>query len=197
MTQQTVYLIRHGEVNGNILHLHRRVTVAEFNAIVRELPNETINERGIAQIRAIAPQVASFNLDCLYSSALLRARQTAEILAEETNLPIIIRDDLHEILPATLPGPPSRTYSLRGAYIRSGLRLALPWTRDTETIYGAFNRVRRAWQAMTSETTGNFAVVGHQGVFRLLFLWVHLSPRWKLVRGDTRNSGISVIVRRF
>ena len=195
MTSQTVYLIRHGQVDGNILNLGRRVTVAAFNHMIDHLPHESINEAGIAQVKAIAPAIASFRLSCLYASPLRRAQQTADILAAETGLPVITRDDLFELLPARLSGPPDRTYTMRGAYVRSGIRLCVPWTRDTETIYRAFRRARRAWQAMTSETRGDFGIVGHQGIFRLLFVWIHLSPHWRLVKGDTRNTGISIVAR--
>ncbi len=196
MTPQTVYLIRHGQVDGNVLQLGRRVTIAEFNAMVEQVPYESINEAGIAQVKAIIPHIARCNLSLLYTSPLLRARQTARILAEATGLPVRVRHDLYELQPARLPGPPDRSYTLRGAYFRSGLRLANPFTRDTETVLRAFQRVRRAWQEMIRETQADFGIVGHQGVFRMLFLWIHLSPRWRLVKGDTRNTGISIIQRR-
>lgn len=195
MTAQTVYLIRHGQVDGNVLQLHRRITVETFNEIVAHVAQEEINEAGSAQVRSIAPQIARLNLKCLYTSPLPRAKRTADILAAETGLPVLVRDDLYELLPAHLPFDLHRTFTMRGAYLRSGLRLITPWTRDTETVYAAYRRVRRAWQALTEETHEDFGIVGHQGIFRILFVWIHASRRWRLVKGDTSNTGISIVAR--
>lgn len=197
MTLQTVYLIRHGEVNHNtkVLTLDRPVTIANFNDLVAHVPFEAINGRGVAQAHKIIPAVAELGLTCLYASPLLRAQQTARILAETIKVPVITRDDLYELLPAPLHGPPEREHSLKGAYIRSGLRLGNPFTKDTETAIQALQRMRRAWNEMTNDNRTNFGVVGHQGIFRLLFMWIHLTPNWKLVQGDTSNTGISIIQR--
>lgn len=193
MTLQTIYLIRHGEVDGNILVLDREVTATEFNHMVDHVAHEALNARGIAQVQAAVARLAGRSLACLYCSPLLRARQTANILAEGLHLPVIIRDDLYELLPARLPGPPDRRLSLRRAYLRSGLRLLNPFTPDTETALQAFLRIRRAWETMTTENRADFGVIGHQGIFRLLFLWLKLSPRWTLLHSDTRNGGVSVV----
>jgi broad specificity phosphatase PhoE len=196
MTSQTVYLIRHAQVNGNVLDLNQRIQVCEFNALIAQIPYEAINEAGRLQAEAIAAQIADYRLTCLFTSPLLRAQQTARILAEAAGIPLIVRPDLYEILPATLRGQPTHRYSLRGAYFRSGIRLSLPWTRDTETLWGAYRRVRRAWQEMTAEVKTDFGIVGHQGLFRLLMLDLRLARHWLIVKNDTRNMGISIIRRR-
>jgi broad specificity phosphatase PhoE len=193
MPTQTIYLIRHGEVDGNILMLDREVTRREFNEIVLHTPHELLNEKGRAQITSIIPRVASLNLSCLYASPLTRTQQSARLLADALNLPLITRSDLYELLPAPLHGPPDQPLKLRHAYLRSGVRLISPWTRDSETAIQAFNRIRRALQALLRENRQDFGIVGHQGIFRLLFLWVHAAPGWRLVRGDTTNGGISII----
>ncbi len=196
MGPQTIFLIRHGEVDTNTLVLDRMVTVADFNRIVESVPHEELNARGIAQAQAAAVRLEGRGLTCLYSSPLLRTRQTAEILAERLHLPIIVRDDLYELLPAPLPHPFDEMLTLKRAYIRSGLRLGNPFTRDTETVHRAIRRVTGSWRALTAQNRNNFAIVGHQGIFQLLFLWIRPSPFWELVYGDTSNSGISVITRR-
>jgi len=197
MTLQTIYLIRHGEVDGNILMLDREVTATEFNHMVDHVAHEALNARGIAQVQAAAAQLAGRKLACLYCSPLLRTRQTAAILADILHAPVIIRDDLFEMLPARLPGPPDRRLPLKRAYVRSGLRLLNPFTRDAETALQAFLRIRRAWRAITAENRADFGIIGHQGIFRLLFLWLRASPQWALLHSDTSNSGISVVTRRY
>ncbi len=196
MPSQTVYLIRHGEVDGNVLALDRRLTVGEFNAMIAQVPHEAINAQGIEQSKALAPQLTHLNLTCLYSSPLLRAQQTAAILAEACGLPVLTHPELYEILPAPLTGPASRKLTLRQAYMLSGLRLVSPFTRDTENFLRAFRRMQRVWGELTRRCQTDFAIVGHQGIFRTLFVGIHLSPQWRLLQGDTHNGGISIIVRR-
>ncbi|GAB4576015.1 MAG: hypothetical protein Kow0077_30420 [Anaerolineae bacterium] len=196
MLPQTVFLIRHGEVDGNILMLDRQVTTADFNAIVNRVPHEELNARGFEQARAVAARLHGRELTCLYTSPLLRTRQTAGVIADQLDIPVIVRDDLYELMPAPLNDPLDRVRTLRRAYMRSGLRLGNPFTRDTETVHHALKRIIRAFNQLTAETRTNFGVVGHQGIFRLLFLWLHLSPTWELAYGDTINCGVSVITRR-
>jgi len=197
MSSQRVYLIRHGEVEGNILQLDRSVTVGEFNTFLEAVPNESINAKGIAQIEAIAPVIASYNLSCLYTSPLPRAQQSASILGEKTGLPVITHKDLYELLPAFVTGPLTRRHTLKGAYVRSGLRLLNPLARDHETFITGFLRVRRVWRELLRTNKDDFGIVGHQGIFRMLFVWVHMTPRWRLIQGDTSNGGISIVARRF
>ena len=197
MSSQRVYLIRHGEVEGNILQLDRLVTVEEFNAFLEKVPSEPINATGVAQIEAIVPAIASYNLTRLYTSPLPRALQTAAILGERTGLSVITHPELYELLPPPVLGPPERKLTLKGAYVRSGLRLASPFARDHETFVSAFVRVRRVWRELLRANRADFGIVGHQGIFRMLFVWVHMTPRWRLVQGDTHNGGISIVARRF
>ncbi len=187
MSPQTIYL----------LVLDRMVTVADFNRFIDENPVEHLNERGIEQIKAIVPRIASYDLSRLYVSPLLRAQQTAQILIDALGLPKSTHPGLTEILPAPLHDAPEKIMTYKRAYIRSGLRLVSPRTNDAENAFKAFRRIRRAWIDLTTQDTSNFGIVGHQGIFRLLFLWIHLSPGWRLVHGDTRNAGITVITRRL
>ncbi|MBN2469281.1 MAG: histidine phosphatase family protein [Anaerolineae bacterium] len=196
MPPQTVFLIRHGEVNGNTLVLDRLLTAADFNNLVDEIPHEALNARGRQQARTAAARLVGHNLTCLYCSPLPRARETAAILAETLDIPIIIRNDLYELLPAPLLSTKDTAVTLKRAYIRSGLRLGNPLASDIETAIAAYRRIKRAFQTLTEDNRTNFGIVGHQGIFRILFLWVHATRRWELAYGDTTNCGISVITRR-
>lgn len=194
MPAQTVYLIRHGQVDSNVLDLQQRTTIADFNhLVVNEVPDEPINAKGVDQSKALVPKIANLNLRCLYVSSLLRAQQTAQILAETTGIPIITRDDLHEIIRAPLQGPASRELSMRQAMLRSGLRQIIPWLREVEPLWRTYLRARRAWYEMTTQTDGDFGIVGHQGFFRALLVSLYLSWQWRVVKRNTHNAGITVV----
>jgi probable phosphoglycerate mutase len=56
-----------------------------------------LNETGRAQARELADQVAGEGLAALYTSDMLRARQTAEIIAERLGAPVTVLQDLDEV----------------------------------------------------------------------------------------------------
>lgn len=83
----TLYLIRHGE------------TAANVSGVWQGSTDSPLNERGLAQARALAQRVAREQLpiSVIYSSPLRRARQTAEMVAEALdNFPIILDSGLAE-----------------------------------------------------------------------------------------------------
>jgi probable phosphoglycerate mutase len=80
----TLIFLRHGESEGNV---ERRIQGW------LELP---LTAQGHAQAEAAARRLASAGAVALYTSPLLRARQTAEAVARATGLPVIELPDLRE-----------------------------------------------------------------------------------------------------
>ena len=83
----TLYLVRHGETDANVSGIWQGST------------DSPLNERGLAQARALARRVAREQLpiSVIYSSPLRRARQTAEMVAKALgDLPIILDSGLAE-----------------------------------------------------------------------------------------------------
>ena len=70
-----LYLVRHGETDWN---RQRRI---------QGLTDIPLNDTGRAQARATGMLLARRNWDAVYASPLSRARETAEIIAEELELP--------------------------------------------------------------------------------------------------------------
>jgi broad specificity phosphatase PhoE len=79
-----LYLVRHGETDWN---RERR-----FQG-TRDVP---LNDLGRAQSRALADRLAGLRLDAVYTSPLLRAAETARIVAERHGLAPVEMDDLRE-----------------------------------------------------------------------------------------------------
>lgn len=83
--QTRLILIRHGETDWNI----------EGRYQGQEDP--PLNEQGLKQARQLARDIAKLDIDVLYSSPLLRASQTAEIIQLHLNIPLFIEPRLKEI----------------------------------------------------------------------------------------------------
>jgi broad specificity phosphatase PhoE len=81
----TLLLARHGETDWNS---ERRW---------QGHADQPLNERGREQARALAAELAARPLDAIYSSDLLRARETAEIVASALGLEVRVEPGLREV----------------------------------------------------------------------------------------------------
>jgi broad specificity phosphatase PhoE len=85
-TETTILLVRHGESTDNV---ERRLGSLG--------PGAPLTDRGRAQAGALALRLATREVAAVYVSPLLRARQTADILAATLGRGISTRDELREI----------------------------------------------------------------------------------------------------
>jgi broad specificity phosphatase PhoE len=81
----TLYLVRHGETRWNVEGRYQGQL------------DPPLNERGEAQARATARELAAVGVEAIYSSDLARAHQTAQALAELVGLPVVTDSRLREI----------------------------------------------------------------------------------------------------
>ena len=91
MTVQIV-LVRHGATDWNLQGRCQGATDRELNAV------------GMRQAEETAAILTQESFHAIYSSALKRARQTAESIAEPHNLPVAIEDELRELDHGELEG---------------------------------------------------------------------------------------------
>jgi len=80
-----IVLVRHGETDWN------RLGLLQGRA---DIP---MNERGRAQARELVGALADDQIDLIYSSPLSRARELAELIAEERGLEVEIAPELVEL----------------------------------------------------------------------------------------------------
>ncbi len=75
-----IYLIRHGETEGN------------REGYFRGRADFPLNETGIEQAKALAEELKATGIKIIYSSPLSRAFKTAEILAEATGAKVVVEE---------------------------------------------------------------------------------------------------------
>lgn len=191
-----VFLIRHAQCEGNVVEedARRRMTRAEFNAFLRQAPESPLTALGCQQATEVARAFQGIALGRIYTSPLPRALATARTLGEAQGLAPIVLPALRELMPPTL-----REY---GGAVRLRLLFGHAFTRmllspsSPDHLPAALRRARAAWREITAEPAEALAVVSHGWLLGTLLFSLSLDRRWRILTGDLRNGGVSVVLRR-
>jgi broad specificity phosphatase PhoE len=145
----TILLVRHGETDWN---LHRRL---------QGHSDRPLNERGREQARALADELAGDPLDAIYSSDLVRAHETARIVAEARGLEVTALPELRERNFGTWEGLSDDEIRERFPEATDGV------LGDGETREAMARRVFDSLQRIAdTHPGGNVLVVSHGGPLR-------------------------------
>lgn len=82
-----IWLLRHGQTDWNLQ--------GRWQGQAPFAPG--LNETGFAQARSAAEELSGIRFSVIYSSDLLRARQTAEAVAEKQGLSVLVDERLREV----------------------------------------------------------------------------------------------------
>lgn len=141
-----IYLVRHGEVNHNLLNLYNR-------------EDEDLNETGIKQAEKLREKIKDIDYNIVISSPLSRAKHTANIINIKEK-DIIIDERIKERDPGSLSGQPIKVTN-REEY----------WNYNTTIQYGTsenikefFERVFDFLDELKTKEYKNVLIVAHSGV---------------------------------
>jgi broad specificity phosphatase PhoE len=155
----TVYLIRHGECAGNI------------DGRMRGRKDFPLNQNGIAQAKALALALKDKGIKFIYSSPLLRATVTADIIGNELGVTYETCEGFNNMKLGPWEG--ELKSNLAAKYPEQwkewlvspeNLRIA-----DAETIDDVKERALSAMKALIAQHDGStMAVISHRGVLKPL-----------------------------
>lgn len=182
-----IYLIRHGEAEGNLYRIWQGASEGK------------ITERGRLQLNALSDRFRTVDLDALYTSDLERAKDTAlAVAAGHPGLSLEVRSDLEEIN----VGPWEETafantvykYPEQMEYFNNDpARFYVP---GAETFADVLDRMKKAILEIVQEHAGQtVAVVSHGMAIRTLLSWILQIPSKEMRsfrHGD--NTSVSLIV---
>jgi uncharacterized phosphatase len=147
----TILLVRHAETDWNV---ERRV---------QGHTDRPLNDTGRAQAVALADTLDGKQIDAIYSSDLLRAHETARIVAERRGLQVTLVPELRERDFGTWEGLTDAEILERFPHARTG-----SWG-DAETKEEMTERVHVALARIAAEhPDGNVLVITHGGPVRVL-----------------------------
>ena len=150
----TVYLIRHGEV-----HNPRRI-------LYGRLPGFRLSSNGLHQAREAGRALGKHRIDALFSSPLLRARQTAREIQRQTNHgDLHVSTFLHEVC-TPYEGRPAEEVDAIDGDVYTGVPACFEQPGDVVA------RTRKlVWRLRKRYRGGKVAAVTHGDVITFMVLW--------------------------
>lgn len=146
-----ILLVRHGQTDWNLEHRVQGHTDTPLNAV------------GTEQARALAETLAAVPLAAVYSSDLVRARDTATIVARFHGLEVVLDHDLREKNFGSWEGLTDREIAVRFPEAVRGRWGDGETTEEvTERALAAIARIR------VSRPSGPVLVVSHGGPIRAI-----------------------------
>lgn len=181
---QQIYLVRHGETDWN----------QQFRYQGRQ--DIPLNETGRRQALIISGRLNSEGITAVYSSPLLRTRETATLIAERHGLIPCYEHGLAEIDFGDWEGAAYTELAMEQRLI------ADRWIIDPESVhipggedFTSFkNRVSVSYDHILRNNAGNIAIVTHAGVIRVIVAGLLAIPAASLVRLCLMPSSLTKLV---
>ena len=155
-----LYFVRHGESEANIQHV-----ISNYGSPFG------LTERGRQQVQALAGRLKDLPITTMYSSPVLRAMDTADILYGSLDLPYRVTEALREYNCGVLEGKSDEeSWRLHRQYYED-------WTlrqdysnrpEGGESFVDIQNRFVPFIESMKSNSEEDILLVGHGGLFHLM-----------------------------
>ena len=176
-----IYLIRHGRQNSTLCNV-----------------DVELSPEGRRQAELLRNRMKAYPIDALYSSNLLRAKETAEILNTAFSLPHIIKDDIREISFGLMEGQTNEYNDINFKEFKEEQRKLLqdipyPGGENGTSVY---ERVMPVILDMVHSGKKNIAVVTHGGTISVLMaaLFGRNQAMRFLFGGSLENTGITQLL---
>lgn len=169
--------VRHGESEANRLH--------EFSNSGWKHP---LTEKGRLQSEMLAARLEGLGVTRIYSSPIMRAVQTAEIIAKKLSLPVDVVEALREYSVGIWEGSSDPAGWAEYAAVNDAWMLRGEHDRRMQGGE-SYNEVRARFAGWLGELVYQYAdsqevllLVGHGGLFRIMLpeVLVNVSPRFSL-----------------
>jgi broad specificity phosphatase PhoE len=175
-----LFLVRHGETDHNAKKLLVSIT---------DVP---LNEKGREQARLLAKRLKNEQIDVIISSPLSRARETAEIIAEQHGKKVIVSKELIERNFGALEREP--TSKLREAVAASGKEFYDFTPENGESDMDVQKRIVPFVESMIKKYNGkNLLLVTHGVIVMEILFHFTKKPRHEWEQLCQNNTSLNVI----
>ena len=179
----TIYIIRHGE--------------SEANQQDRYGLDTGLTEKGRVQAKNVAKRFHKTHFDVIFSSPLVRAKETAEIIRAERKLEVLTNDALKERNYGILEGRQGEEVKdeLKEIYQRrenakyqesKSIKIVEGYETDEEVISRFITQLREIAIAYSEKTV---LITSHVGVMKILLIHLGIYNRKQLHGASFENTG--------
>jgi len=177
-----IYLIRHGRQNSKLCNV-----------------DVELAEAGRKQAELVGQRLTKFNIDAVYSSDLIRAVETADIINQYLKKKRVIDKRFRESNFGDMTGLSNEQLKTRYKEFldeRAKMINDEPYPGGGENSKQVFERAFEALEDIVRQDYKNVAIVTHGGTIRALFTGIAQAPsaRWLVFGRQTENCSISEIM---
>lgn len=177
-----IYLIRHGRQNSRLCNV-----------------DVELSSEGREQAELTGERLKSYGIEAVYSSNLLRAAETADIINKYLDKPRFCDDRLREAEFGDLTGLENSVLKERYKDFldkRSAMTEDIPYPGDGENCQMVFERAFAAIEDIVKKDYENVCVVTHGGVIRALLTGIigAKPAKWLTYGRQLENCSISEIM---
>jgi len=179
----TLLLVRHGQTDWNLAH--------RWQGHI-DIP---LNETGRRQARLLAQRLETLPINAIYSSDLIRASETAKIIAEPLDILPVTDPDLRERNGGKFQSLTFDELQEQYPEIWRKVRLENATPPDGESLFEVAGRITAAYEAIVRRHTGQLVVmVSHGGALNLLIAAIVGLPLGTSASISLRgNTGLSIV----
>ena len=143
-----IYFVRHGETDYNV----KRISQGQL-----DIP---LNNNGIAQAKQLSETLKNYHFDIIYSSPLIRAKKTAEIINTYHNVEIVLDNRLKEFFAGRKQGTKASDWTpeMNEDFMNN------PEKYGAESNQAFYQRCVDAYNDLPAEK--DVLVVAHAGVYK-------------------------------
>lgn len=176
-----IYMIRHGRQSSKLCNV-----------------NVDLSDEGRRQAVLLGERLSLEKIDAIYSSQLIRAVETAQIVNQYFKVPHIIRTELEEMSFGFMEGMSDERIAAAFADFKieqKKMETDLPYPGG-EGAEDVIKRAMPVFKEITASGYQNVAVITHGGVIRsMIAAFLHLEPKYSRLMGTTlENCSITKVV---
>jgi len=190
----TLYVVRHGETEWNV------------RDILQGQKDSALTELGEEQAHQLARQLQNLHFDAIFSSDLLRARRTAEILSLERDLAVKTSQLLRERNWGRYDGRQADIFRRESrelletfAHLSEEEQWKFKFSTDIESYEEIFGRLMAFLREVAVAYNGKTVlIISHMDVLRTLLIHIGKRPKeiGNLSYAVIRSDGVNVVLER-
>lgn len=171
--ERSIYLLRHGSI---LMENSERRYIGQI-----DIP---LSGEGVRQARFLQSELCGKDIPSVFCSDLIRSIDTAKIICEGTTTNLVIREDLREISMGDWEGKTFKEIAqyYPEEYAKRGTNIASYRIPGAESFEECKSRIITAFSDITDYMEGDFIIVGHAGVNRVLLCHILGMPIEHLFR---------------